>query len=90
MKTIHKFPLPSLSPGLYNMRIPGFIKMLSAKAQRENVVIYALIDSGCPSETIQIHSITTGGILLFDRFEFLDTAMLDTGDYVLHIFWKII
>lgn len=88
MKTVHKFELPSASPGLFNITIPGFVKILSAKPQHSDVVIYALTESGCPSETIQIHIIMTGGMILFAEFEFLDTVMLEGDNYVLHVFWK--
>lgn len=89
MKSVHKFPLPTIAPGLFHLDIPGFLQILSSEEQYGRIVLYALTESNEPMRTVQIRVLTTGEMLLFDNFNFLDTVMMENGNYVLHIFTHV-
>ena len=77
---------------LQMITIPGFKKVLSIKKQHNRVVLYALVDTDVhAAKDVWIKSAWTGEELIddIDQFEYLDTIVLDTIDYVVHYFVKV-
>lgn len=77
---------------LQMITIPGFEKVLSIKKQHNRVVLYALVDTEVNDTTdVWIKSAWTGEELIgdIDQFEYLDSLLFDTIDYVVHYFVKV-
>lgn len=89
MKTIYKFILKSTDE--QTLELPLGSKILSAKEQRDEIVLYALVN---PDEEIKVtYSILAYGTgqnidVKVSGYEFLDTVLLNSGSLVFHFFYK--
>lgn len=90
MKTIYKYPLAT---GKKIIHLPVGSKILSAKTQRGQTVIYALVETLVEGvEAYEFISVVTGGYadeVVKRDFTFLDTILFgDNQTYVEHVFYK--
>lgn len=89
MKTIYKYVLKATD--VQTIELPLESQLLSAKEQRNDIVLYALVESDEErSEEYQIlaygtgHDITTN----LSDYLFLDTVLLNNGSLAFHFFFK--
>ena len=88
MKAVFKYRLSK--SGTTEVRMPIGAEVLSVKTQFGEVVLYALVenDTNAGTEVRHFESIMTGQNLSesIDKCAYVDTALLDDGAYVIHIF----
>lgn len=86
MVKIHKYYLPS--EGIHAVEIPAR-KILSAVNQREQIVVYAMVDPEAPPAPFEFYMAQTGRQLPFwiEELYFLDTVSMDDGNYMVHVFY---
>lgn len=88
MKTIHKYNLKSTD--YQELVLPLGSKILSVNEQRENIVLYALVDTAITQ--IELFSIIIHGTghLANDveDYIFLGTVKMMNGSLMLHVFYK--
>ena len=72
------------------MQISGSItKILSAVNQRDEIVVYAEIDTDAPAASYKFEAIGTGNELQpDDSLAFLNTVVLYGGSIVMHIYYE--
>lgn len=67
--------------------IPSGAKMLSAQVQREEVVLWALVDETADLKPHTIQIIGTGNPIFVDKIgEYVDTVQIRDGALAFHIF----
>lgn len=87
MKTVHKYEL--IMDGVATLNLPEGAEILSAKAQRNKIVLYTLVDTNeLPTDVYSVLAIGTGAYLDYDidKYKFIDTVMLLDGALVYHVF----
>lgn len=89
MKVIHKYEL-NMHPGVQTIHFTHDADVMSVQVQRGRPVLYVFIDldDEC-AETKTIRSVMTGTELDIDDLwshNYIGTAMLDGGYFVLHYF----
>lgn len=87
MRVIYKYTIEDFET---NIRIKGFVTVLSAKVQNGKIVLYCMIVKDSQEDELNISIIGTGHSLTDKRVsdkKYLDTVIDDDG-YVWHIFYK--
>jgi len=87
MEKIFKYPL-KIGTNIINM--PRFTMPLSIEIQDDIPVLYAMIRETDNYKEEEILVIMTGKEYDLSKYEFLGTAMLHKGSFVLHAFIKVI
>lgn len=83
MMRVLKEPLPDHSSGM-RMVYPGPLRVLGVENQRGRPVLYFESDERLPRVSRVIHVLRTGEVIRGG--EYVGTVMLDSGDYVLHVY----
>lgn len=85
MKAIYKYELEDFR---HKLEIPGPAEVLSVKEQNGKIVLYALVDPDSDLIYEKEFLVLPTGMKydLKDTDVFLDTVMLDGGQFVFHIF----
>lgn len=87
MSKVFKYDMAT-APGSQVITLPKEHKILSVKVQGKKIVLYALVDSSNQSENIIIDIVMTGASIWAEG-EYLDTVMLEDGEFVLHLFKRV-
>jgi len=82
MKRILKYPLEIKDRQF--IRMPDDYKLLSAKEQHGEIILWALVDNENPISGAQIHIIGTGNPIdepnqLFEYWEYIDTVVMSNS-----------
>lgn len=103
MKTIYKYEIDTVSNLIssnnqvkYDIKMPHYSKILSAKIQHGKLCIWVMTDPTYELETRSVFVIGTGWPMIDvmlatrtnidDDIEFIDTVVLADGQFVYHIF----
>ena len=84
MKTIHKYVLPAQDDVVVKMPIGA--KILQVAAQREEICLWAEVDTAKKLENVEFEINGTGHELSSKKKTYLGTAQLHQGRIVLHVF----
>jgi len=89
MITIHKYvllPLPEQT-----LQIRGFMKVLSVDEQREDIVLYCMVNNAADAiHMLDVIIIGTGhDALPVKQFDFIGTVKTQGGMYMWHIFTNL-
>lgn len=91
MRTIHKYDF-SKNDGYFSGHI---VKILCAKTQMTNVIIWAEVDDEAPVREFHAVGVGTGwdltdenGSYALKDYEYLDTVLLLADSFVLHVYIK--
>jgi hypothetical protein len=75
-----------LSPGTCYIDLPVGAIVLSAKAQNDCVCVWASVDPHERTEVVRFMSVLTGLEFPAADLEFIDTVLLASGNFVVHVF----
>ncbi len=82
--TIWKYKLHASGVTVLNM--PEGAKVLSVAEQHGEAVLWALVSAGRVTEERKFRTCLTGGDAPNSVMDFMGTALLDGGNYVVHVF----
>jgi hypothetical protein len=84
--TIYKYRLPFTGPGVVYM--PQGARILSAHEQRNEVCVWAAVDTSRPIVQHKLAVLGTGddSAYVWSVGRFIDTVLLDGGVFVFHVF----
>jgi len=88
MKRIYKY---TLTPSNKVLAIPGCLKIISVESQRQEIVVYALIEtSSDTTKGFEFLVIGTGHDINvdIDVYEFLGTVSMVDGTFMFHVFYR--
>jgi hypothetical protein len=87
-KRIFKYPIELREQS--EILIPEGSKILSVVNQREEIVLYAIVDPGRELKPVRIRVEGTGWNIVtdHDEFIFLGTVSMCGGEFMWHIFYK--
>jgi hypothetical protein len=71
--------------------LPEGAKILSAKEQRNTIVLYAQVDPEKEKIPISIITVGTDHVLPegIDKYTFLDTVKMYDGTFMFHVYYKV-
>lgn len=86
MLTIHKYPL-SKAPGVQLIEVPQGARLLKAANQFDKICLWYEVDTDRPKVQREILLYQTGTeIDACSTGKFIDTILLDGGNYVVHLY----
>lgn len=88
MQQIQKFQLfeTNLSERLL---LPADSFVLSSKVQKGSVCVWIAVGELKAKREFVFEARLTGQITDISRYTFLDTALLEDGDFIIHVFYKV-
>jgi len=88
MRTIHKYRPNVLNKEIIHIR--GLIELLSVAEQKDNIAIYALVDTENKKITnVDIAIVPTGeNANSVIGWKFLGTVNLFNGEFIFHVYYK--
>lgn len=86
MVAVWKYPIPV--QGAFELRMPRGARILTAQMQRDQPMVWALVDTEAPPEIRCFELIGTGEstATAFDRLSFVGSFQFDDGRFVSHLF----
>ena len=88
MHQIYKYPLDIMSD--QSIELPESAQILSVKAQRDRLVLYALVDSSKVNVSRHIEIFGTGHpIFLCASQKYIGSVVMPTQDLVWHVFERL-
>lgn len=84
MQVVYKYMIPGAGAGPIQM--PKGAMCLFAREQHNYVCIWALVDPEAEKEPRSFVAVETGNTAVPDGSRYLGSALLDNGNYVLHVF----
>jgi len=90
MKKIFKYILDITDRQVINIPLPANI--LSVSEQRDNVVLYSIVEEGMPVIPVEILIVGTGNPILFniDDYKFVGTVNTMSGKLMWHVFYRFL
>lgn len=87
MIVIHKYQLPN-GPAVQTLQIPTGGRILKLEAQQNFPMMWVLVDTLQPNEARMFEVVQTGQQFSPGSMDYIGTAQLNGGSYVLH-FWEV-
>ena len=76
----------TLLSGLNELSIPGLVKVLSVAEQYQQVRLWCIVTPNAPSQIHKFAAVMTGQTVPEGFDYYIGTALMQEGDFVLHVF----
>lgn len=86
MKTVYKYAIDYQAANIASFNIPRGARFLSLQVQHDNPVLYFEVESRNPT-TKQDFLLAETGVTIPLGVKYVGTVTLQSGYYVLHIYW---